>query len=99
MPARLAAAQAELLQVEAHRVAAEDALQRALRLYADRDHYAALRANAHDAACDVGETAWRWEVELHRLCACLQLRQSDLLCGEEAISPTISPDFGRRLSM
>ena len=76
-----------------------DALQRALRLYADRDHYAALRANAHDAACDVGETAWRWEVELHRLCACLQLRQSDLLCGEEAISPTISPDFGRRLSM
>ena len=55
-----------------------------LRLYADRDHYAALRI-AHDAACDVGGATW--EVELHRLCACLQLRQSDLLCGEEAIFP------------
>ena len=47
-----------------------DALQRALRLYADRDHYAALRANAHAAACDVGETAWRWHGELLRLRAC-----------------------------
>lgn len=34
------------------------------------EHYRALRRNAHDAACDVSETAWHWRCELHRLRAC-----------------------------
>ena len=49
-----------------------DALGRALTLYrADGGrHYAALRANAHAAACDVSDTAWHWRCELTRLRAC-----------------------------
>lgn len=46
------------------------ALQRAVMLYAQPDHYSALRANAHAAACDVADTAWHWQCEIQRLLAC-----------------------------
>ena len=47
-------------------------LERALALYAQPEHYAALRRNAHAAACDVSETAWHWQCEIERLLACQQ---------------------------
>eukprot|EP00966_Prymnesium_polylepis_P334193 7389588-Prymnesium_polylepis.2 len=53
-------------------------LERALALYADLRHYAALRQNAHAAACDVGQTAAFWEAELQRLRACRAAHQLDL---------------------
>jgi len=53
------------------------ALARALRLYRQPEHYAAMRRNAHASACDVAETARCWQAELARLRACLMLRQLD----------------------
>ena len=49
-------------------------LEHALALYADARHYAALRRNAWDAACDVGQTACHWHCELQRLRACMAAR-------------------------
>ena len=42
------------------------ALARALRLYRQPEHYAAMRRNAHASACDVAETARCWQAELAR---------------------------------
>lgn len=72
------------------------ALQRALALYAQPEHYAALRRNAYAAACDVSETAWHWQCELERLLACQQpawLHEGVLLAqadaAEEEMGPTL----------
>ena len=43
---------------------------RATTLFAQPAHCAALRANAHAAACDIADTAWHWRCELQRLLAC-----------------------------
>ena len=46
------------------------ALQRAIMLYGQPQHYEVLRANAYAAACDVADTAWHWQCEIQRLLAC-----------------------------
>ena len=53
------------------------ALQRAVTLYADVDHYAALRRNAHASARDIDDTAWHWRCELQRLLACKRTMEGE----------------------
>ena len=52
------------------------ALEQAVALFASGEHYAALRSNAYEQACDIADTAWHWRCELQRLRACLAARQA-----------------------
>ena len=61
-------------------------LERALALYAQPEHYVALRRTAYAAACDVSDTAWHWQCEIERLLACKQppwLHAGVLLHGDD----------------
>ena len=48
------------------------ALQRAIALHADAEHYGCLRRNAYDSAADIAQTASYWQCELERLLVCQQ---------------------------
>jgi glycogen synthase len=62
------------------------ALQKAIHLWKEEDHYASLRRNAHYAACDISLTAGHWLCEIEKLRAlreqgCFQDAVHQLTCA------------------